>query len=54
MLVGPYPHSFVLSSTAHSLSVWTPVNGEDFVFMTRQVHGEFACADIPDLQRGVL
>lgn len=53
-LIPPDPNGLVFTSTPNLLSIGAPVHRKHFIFMTRQVHGEFAGSDIPHFQRGVL
>lgn len=53
-LISPYPNRLILSSTANLLPIRTPIYGKNLVLVTRKVHGEFASANIPHLQRCVL
>ena len=50
----PDPDGLILSATAHSLTIGTPINGEDLVLVPGQVLREFTRADLPGLQRRVL
>lgn len=49
----PYSETLVLSSTDHSLSVWTPVHRKHLVGVSGQVYAQLARLDVPDLQRAV-
>lgn len=48
--MSPYPHSFILTTTADLFPVRAPIYGVHLVFVTWQIHGKFSRPNIPDFQ----
>lgn len=44
----PQSHHLVLTSAAYTLTIYTPVDGVDFVLVAWQVHRQLSGLDIPD------
>ena len=51
--VSPDTDLLVLTSTANSIAVWTPVYSKDLILVTRQILLELSSLDIPDLEGSV-
>lgn len=49
----PQSYHLVFPTTTHSFTVDTPVDGINFVFMTREVNRKLSSSYIPHFQRGI-
>jgi len=54
ILMSPDPYRLVFPSTAHFLSIGTPIDSIDLVLVPREIDREFPCANVPDLKGGIL
>ena len=52
--MSPYFHDPVLSSRGDGCAIWRPVDGVDFICVTREIFNKLLFFDIPDLKRHIM